>query len=113
MSRQPWEILNDAMKQIESAFPAPKPYVHVQPAKPVPLCQYELLLLAHPKLQSGGIHAKGEVSTMTQGWMTLDIHGTVRNGVIEDMRCEAKGEDIYHLLGDAILQEITRYVLDT
>lgn len=109
MSRQPYEIMADAMLKLESAART----IPVRPAKPTPLCQYELLLLAHPVLQSGGAGRVKEMpQSAAQGWMTIDVHGRVRDGVIEDMRCMVQGEDIESSLPDSILQEITRYVLN-
>lgn len=88
------------------------------PTRPEPLAQVELLLLFHPALQTGGQRAAPEVcARATQGWVTLDVYGRpgvsefTGRPVMEDMRLEAHGEDIEHLLPDGIVNEVADYLL--
>lgn len=88
------------------------------PLRPGPYAQVELLLLFHPSLQTGAQRAAPEAcGRATQGWITLDVYGTpgvselTGRPVMEDMRLEAHGEDIEHLLPDGIVNEVADYLL--
>ena len=88
------------------------------PIRPEPYAQVELLLLFHPSLQTGAQRASPEAcARATQGWITLDVYGMpalselTGRPVMEDMRLEAHGEDIEHLLPDGIVNEVADYLL--
>ena len=83
-----------------------------------PYAQVELLLLFHPSLQAGAQRATPEsCAKATQAWLTLDVYGRpgvsefTGRPVMEDMRLEAHGEDIEHLLPDGIVNEVADYLL--
>ena len=83
------------------------------------MAQVEVLMLFHPKMQSGGAgRVPAELcGRSTQGWLTLDVRG--RRGkseltgmpILEDLRLEVNGEDIEALLPDGIVSEVADYVL--
>lgn len=86
--------------------------------RPEPYAQVELLLLFHPSLQTGAQRAAPEAcARATQAWLTMDVYGTpalselTGRPVMEDMRLEAHGEDIEHLLPDGIVNEVADYLL--
>ena len=88
------------------------------PLRPEPYAQVELLLLFHPSLQTGVQRASPETcARATQAWLTMDVYGTpalselTGHPVMEDMRLEAHGEDIEHLLPDGIVNEVADYLL--
>lgn len=88
------------------------------PLRPEPYAQVELLLLFHPTLQTGAQRAAPEAcARAAQGWLTLDVYGTpgvsefTGRPVMEDMRLQAHGEDIEHLLPDGIVNEVADYLL--
>lgn len=87
-------------------------HIPILPKKPEPLLSgYEILLIAGPAVQSAPRRVTAVNTNCAQGYLTADVYGSVRDGVIEDMRVVVGGEDLYNLLPEQILQEITAYVI--
>lgn len=119
MSRQPYEVLNNALKQVEGAMgldKLPRMAIPVQPKRQERLLQVELLVLFHPSMQDGHHHVKAMPTNCAQGFMTVDVFGRITTDehsglpVLEDTRFEVKGEDIEALLPESLVNEIARYV---
>jgi hypothetical protein len=86
---------------------------------PEPLAQVEVLFLFHPAFQGGIRRVPGELcARATQGWLTLDVHGTpglselTGQPILEDMRLETHGQDMEALLPDQIVTDIAGYALE-
>lgn len=112
MSRQPYEVMADAMLQLES----PRHATPVRPARPAPLAQVEVLLTFHPALQSGGPRNVTIPPGATHQWLTVDVHGRIAKGeltgrqpVVEDMDLRVGDEDVNELL-EPLADEIASYV---
>ena len=72
---------------------------------------------SHASGPCGATDSSSQQARATQGWLTLDVYGTpgvsefTGRPVMEDMRLEAYGEDIEHLLPDGIVNEVADYLL--
>lgn len=111
MSRQPYEVMADAMLKLE----APRHAIPVRPTRPAPLAQVEVLLTFHPALQSGGPRNVTIPPGAHHEWLTVDVHGRIATGelsgrpVVEDMHLESGGNDVNELL-EPLADEIASYV---
>lgn len=88
------------------------------PRRPRPLAQVEVLLLFHPRVQTGGTRRVSVdiCARATQGWLTWDVYGDgglseiAARPVMENLRLEAGGADLEPLLLDGIVSEVADYV---
>ena len=85
-----------------------------------PLAQVEVLLLFHPNFQSLGPRRAGAeaCAAATQGWLTLDVYGRrsvsgfTGRPIMENLRLEARGQDLEPVLPEEIVNEVADYVLE-